>query len=45
MRELGMNIAGTLRFNRNHVPVHIRNCKLQKGELMTQEISGVVIMK
>jgi hypothetical protein len=45
LRDNGVNVAGTLRLNRKHVPASVKNKKLKKGEAIGVECNGVMVMK
>jgi hypothetical protein len=45
LRDNIVNVTGTLRLNRTHVPASVKNKKLKKGEAVAAECSGLMIMK
>jgi hypothetical protein len=45
LKRQGPNAAGMLWLNRKNVPSTIKNAKLKKGEIITQQSDGVMVMK
>jgi hypothetical protein len=44
-KRQGTNVAGTLWLNRKNEPSTIKNAKLKKGEIISQQSDGVKVMK
>jgi hypothetical protein len=44
-KNCGTNVAGTLCLNRKNVPPTVKNAKLKKGEVISQQSNGVMVIK
>jgi hypothetical protein len=38
-------VAGTIRLNRKNVPPTVKNAKFKKGEVISQQSNGVMVIK